>query len=137
MTSVLPSKSEIEDFFSRLRALLWGIFEVVLFVLTMAAVTIFAWKHIPASEMQPRIYAEPQATFQSPIRYLPLHSGACGTEGVILFQFPASGRAARPALWRMTVPGMKHFPGEAFPPPCFTKGALESGDGTRYHRPHG
>ena len=44
---VLPSKNRIEDYFGRLRALLWGVFEVLLLVLAMAAVVVFAWTHIP------------------------------------------------------------------------------------------
>ena len=41
------SKQRIEIFFSRLRALLWRVFEVLLLLLAMAAVVEFAVRHIP------------------------------------------------------------------------------------------
>ena len=44
----LPSKDRIDDYFRRLRALLWGVFEVLLLVLAMAAVIAYAWHHVPA-----------------------------------------------------------------------------------------
>ncbi|SPF55064.1 hypothetical protein SBA4_6880005 [Candidatus Sulfopaludibacter sp. SbA4] len=47
MFFTLPSKYEIDDFFGRLRALLWGAFEVLLLILAMVAVALFAWSHIP------------------------------------------------------------------------------------------
>lgn len=43
----LPPKNRIEDYFGRLRALLWGVFEVLLLVLAMVAVIVFAWRHVP------------------------------------------------------------------------------------------
>lgn len=49
MSLALPSKNKIDEFFGKLRALLWGIFEVVLFVLAMVAVIIFALSHLPTS----------------------------------------------------------------------------------------
>lgn len=42
----LPSKEQIEDAFSRLRALLWGVFEVLLLLLAMVAVVMIAWRHV-------------------------------------------------------------------------------------------
>jgi hypothetical protein len=47
MALALPSKHKIDDFYSRVRALLWGAFEVLLLILDMIAVAIFAWSHIP------------------------------------------------------------------------------------------
>jgi small basic protein len=49
MSFTLPSKIQIDEFFGKLRALLWGIFEVVLFVLAMVAVIMFALSHVPTS----------------------------------------------------------------------------------------
>jgi hypothetical protein len=46
MSFALPSKNRIEDFFSRLRALLWGIYEVLLLILAMIGVAILAWSHL-------------------------------------------------------------------------------------------
>ena len=43
----LPPKSRIEDWFGRLRVVLWGIFEILLLILAMIAVVTVAWKHIP------------------------------------------------------------------------------------------
>ena len=45
-----PSRNRIEDYFGRLRALLWGLFEILLLALAMAAVIAYAWSHIPAGK---------------------------------------------------------------------------------------
>jgi hypothetical protein len=45
MSLALPSKERIEDNFGRVRAFLWGVFEVLLLILAMAAVVVVALKH--------------------------------------------------------------------------------------------
>jgi hypothetical protein len=39
--------AQTEDFFKRLRVILWGIFEVLLLLLAIAAIVVLAWQHIP------------------------------------------------------------------------------------------
>ncbi len=43
----LPDTEKTDDFFRRVRALLWGVFEILLLLLAMAAVIGFAWTHVP------------------------------------------------------------------------------------------
>jgi len=47
MFFALPSPEQSEDFFKRLRALLFGVFEVLLLVLAMAAIIALALSHVP------------------------------------------------------------------------------------------
>jgi hypothetical protein len=44
----LPPRELTDEFFVRLKALLWGVFDVVLIVLAMAAIVEFAVTHIRA-----------------------------------------------------------------------------------------
>jgi hypothetical protein len=44
----LPSKKETEEWFARLRTILFGMFEALLFILAMVAVVVFAWEHTRA-----------------------------------------------------------------------------------------
>ncbi len=46
----LSSQYEIDDFFSRLHALIFGVFHVLLVILAMIALLVLAWNHIPALE---------------------------------------------------------------------------------------
>jgi len=48
MGFALPPRHLTDDFFDRLKALLWGVFDVILIVLAMAAVVMVAVTHILA-----------------------------------------------------------------------------------------
>ncbi len=48
MPIAMPPRNLTDEFFVRLKALLWGVFDVVLIVLAMAAVVQFAVTHIRA-----------------------------------------------------------------------------------------
>ena len=49
----LPPRSQTEEWFGRLRAILFGIFEVLLLLLVMIAVIVFAWEHTRGAFTKP------------------------------------------------------------------------------------
>lgn len=73
--SSLPSKSQIEEFFNRLNAILMGIFLAVLLILAMVAVVAFAWEHTRAVFTPPAVHAAP---------FEPAPSSSSGTPKALL-----------------------------------------------------
>ena len=59
---LLPNKSQIEEFFGRLRAMLIGLFEALVLILAMISIFIVAWQHAAAMLGPTPDHAKPEVT---------------------------------------------------------------------------